>query len=107
MGARVEYEQSALTVLLLEVERLLNVYSDRGDPGERWMKVPLTAAKMSLGERGANVHSAALKWVDDLTKKGLTDPSTILKAPPMAPTSAPAATPATGPAKPPVKPKAK
>lgn len=107
MGEQVEFEQSALTVLLLEVERLLNQYSDKGEPGERWMKIPLTAAKMGLGERGANVHSGALKWVDELTKKGLTDPSTIVKAPVPAATTAPAATPVATPTTAPVKPKPK
>jgi hypothetical protein len=107
MGERVEFEQSALTVLLLEVERLLNQFSDKGEPGERWMKIPLTAARMGLGERGANVHSGALRWVDDLTKKGLTDPSTILKAPAPAPSTAPAATPAATATTAPVKPKPK
>jgi hypothetical protein len=95
LGGRAEFEQSALAVMLLEAERLLNLFSDKGEPGERWMKVPLTAAKMGLGERGANVHSAALNWVNELAKLGLTNPSTLL-APPA---SAPAA-PATAPAKP-------
>jgi hypothetical protein len=48
------------------------------------------------------VHSGALNWVSELTKRGLTNPSTLL-APVAAPTSAPAAgpaTPATAPAKP-------
>jgi hypothetical protein len=95
MSDDIEQAVSANALLLKECEEALNVLTGKGEPGERHIRKPLSAAG-SMGDPGAAVQLGVLKWVDELRKtQGLMHPKDVV---PAKPATAPATKPATAPA---------
>jgi len=88
-GAKGDVEQtvSANASLLAECEVAINVFTGKGEPGERHIRKELSS-RGSPVERGAAVRLAILKWIAELQKDpGIKAPADELKS---APATAPA-----------------